>query len=168
MRDSVTGARLTARSGNRNRAKIGSNRCNPGIAASVALLNDFRMHPDPEMLEYAARTIGSAEAMVITAGAGMGVDSGLPDFAGPRDLAGLSALCETGPIVRTAGDPWLVRARPGAGLGLLRTPLGAYRRTTPTKDLLAAPLGASKAHGHFVFTSNVDGQFQKAVLPRSA
>lgn len=32
----------------------------------------------------AARTIKSARALIITAGAGMGVDSGLPDFRGPE------------------------------------------------------------------------------------
>jgi NAD-dependent SIR2 family protein deacetylase len=34
------------------------------------------------VLEHAAAIIREAEAFVITAGAGMGVDSGLPDFRG--------------------------------------------------------------------------------------
>ena len=33
-----------------------------------------------ETLEQAARSIATADALLITAGAGMGVDSGLPDF----------------------------------------------------------------------------------------
>src|SRR5689334_6464116 len=33
-------------------------------------------------IESAAREIAAAEALLITAGAGMGVDSGLPDFRG--------------------------------------------------------------------------------------
>ena len=37
---------------------------------------------DPEMLQQAAEAIRSAEGLVITAGAGLGVDSGLPDFRG--------------------------------------------------------------------------------------
>jgi len=36
------------------------------------------------MYEQAASVIREAEAFVITAGAGMGVDSGLPDFRGER------------------------------------------------------------------------------------
>ena len=38
------------------------------------------MAADLEMLQRAAEVIRSAEGLVITAGAGMGVDSGLPDF----------------------------------------------------------------------------------------
>lgn len=35
-------------------------------------------------LQAAADAIGRANAMLIAAGAGMGVDSGLPDFRGPQ------------------------------------------------------------------------------------
>ena len=35
-------------------------------------------------LSFAARAVDEAEALVVTAGAGMGVDSGLPDFRGPE------------------------------------------------------------------------------------
>ena len=34
--------------------------------------------------ERAAEALAGAEALVIAAGAGMGVDSGLPDFRGPQ------------------------------------------------------------------------------------
>jgi NAD-dependent SIR2 family protein deacetylase len=37
-----------------------------------------------ELVEKAAKAIKSAEALVIGAGAGMGVDSGLPDFRGDQ------------------------------------------------------------------------------------
>ena len=37
-----------------------------------------------ELVEKAAKVIKSAEALVIGAGAGMGVDSGLPDFRGDQ------------------------------------------------------------------------------------
>jgi NAD-dependent SIR2 family protein deacetylase len=36
-----------------------------------------------EIIERAARAISNADALLIGAGAGMGVDSGLPDFRGP-------------------------------------------------------------------------------------
>ena len=36
------------------------------------------------VIERAVQAIRNAEALVITAGAGMGVDSGLPDFRGPQ------------------------------------------------------------------------------------
>src|SRR3982751_1480380 len=41
-----------------------------------------RDEPQVDLLERAARAIRASEAIVIGAGAGMGVDSGLPDFRG--------------------------------------------------------------------------------------
>ncbi len=38
--------------------------------------------PDPAAIAHAAELIESADALIIAAGAGMGVDSGLPDFRG--------------------------------------------------------------------------------------
>lgn len=35
-----------------------------------------------EKIKRAAEVLGAADALLITAGAGMGVDSGLPDFRG--------------------------------------------------------------------------------------
>ena len=35
-----------------------------------------------DRFEKAAETVKSAKAMIVTSGAGMGVDSGLPDFRG--------------------------------------------------------------------------------------
>jgi NAD-dependent SIR2 family protein deacetylase len=41
--------------------------------------------PDVELnIERAAKALNDADALLITAGAGMGVDSGLPDFRGPE------------------------------------------------------------------------------------
>jgi NAD-dependent SIR2 family protein deacetylase len=65
---------------------------------------------DPAALDAAARLAGEADALLVCAGAGMGVDSGLPDFRGD------------------AGFNW----------------------------------GERLPHGVRVFTSNVDGQFQRA------
>jgi NAD-dependent SIR2 family protein deacetylase len=122
------------------------------------------MHPDPEMLEYAARTIGSAEAMVITAGAGMGVDSGLPDFRGPegfwRDYPPFAKLGLSFEQLATPG--WFERD-PALAWGFYGHRLERYRRTTPHEGFSWLRRWAqARPHGHFVFTSNVDGQFQKA------
>ena len=65
--------------------------------------------------ERAAALLMQADSLIITAGAGMGIDSGLPDFRGP-------------------GGFW-----------------GVY-----------PALGERLPGGAFVFTSNVDGQFQQA------
>ena len=73
-----------------------------------------------DRLARAARAIQSAEAILIGAGPGMGVDSGLPDFRGDqRLLEGVSALCQArSPVSRR----WPTRGgseRPRAGMGLL-------------------------------------------------
>ena len=45
---------------------------------------DERMADLQERFRHAAAAVQNARALVITAGAGMGVDSGLPDFRGDR------------------------------------------------------------------------------------
>ena len=40
--------------------------------------------PDGGEIDRAAEAVGKAEALLIGAGAGMGVNSGLPDFRGPQ------------------------------------------------------------------------------------
>ena len=37
---------------------------------------------DPAALDAAARLVAEADALLVCAGAGMGVDTGLPDFRG--------------------------------------------------------------------------------------
>jgi NAD-dependent SIR2 family protein deacetylase len=39
---------------------------------------------EEKALELAAKALEGAEALIIGAGAGMGVDSGMPDFRGPE------------------------------------------------------------------------------------
>ena len=49
--------------------------------------------PDPEM-SRAARLLRESDALLITAGAGMGVDSGLPDFRGRRGFGAPIPPCK--------------------------------------------------------------------------
>jgi NAD-dependent SIR2 family protein deacetylase len=122
------------------------------------------VNPDADDVARAARALAEADALLITAGAGMGVDSGLPDFRGnagfwkayPRFAKlGLS-------FVDLANPRWFVED-PELAWGFYGHRLNLYRATTPHRgfgDLLE--LARKKAFGVFVFTSNVDGQFQKA------
>ena len=117
-----------------------------------------------EHLHAAARAIQSADALVIAAGAGMGVDSGLPDFRGNEGFwkaypvvarLGLS-FAEIANPVWFENDPELAWAFYGHRLNL-------YRHTTPHAGFqLLRKWAATKSAGYFVFTSNVDGHFQKA------
>ena len=94
----------------------------------------------------------------------MGVDSGLPDFRGARGFwTAYPPLQKLGiDFYEAANAAWFDR-RPRLAWGFYGHRLGLYRTTTPHAgfDILrgwaeAMPLGAR------VFTSNVDGQFQKA------
>lgn len=116
------------------------------------------------LIAAARATIANADAALIAAGAGMGVDSGLPDFRGDegfwkayppfRDLGlGFAAL---------ASPRWFARD-PSLAWGFYGHRLQLYRDTTPHAGFAALRTWAEGLPGgHFVFTSNVDGQFQKA------
>ena len=117
-----------------------------------------------EEISRAADAIRSAAAIMITAGAGMGVDSGLPDFRGdegfwkaypPMRRLGIS-------FVEMANPRWF-RADPELAWGFYGHRLNLYRDTTPHDGFYKLlELAEKKAGGYFVFTSNVDGQFQSA------
>ncbi len=117
-----------------------------------------------ESLERAATAIRSADALLVTAGAGMGVDSGLPDFRGAQGFwRAYPALAQLGVSFEEMANPAWFRQDPHLAWAFYGHRLNLYRTTVPHRgfaQLLA--LGASKPKGYFVFTSNVDGQFQKA------
>ena len=115
-------------------------------------------------LDRAARAIATADALLIGAGAGMGVDSGLPDFRGkegfwraypPYQRLGLD-------FVSLANPRWFAEDATLAW-GFYGHRMGLYRRTTPHEGFAILRRWASRmSRGAFVFTSNVDGQFQRA------
>lgn len=115
-------------------------------------------------LEQAAAAIREAEAVLVGAGAGMGVDSGLPDFRGNEGFwKAYPPFAERGlSFVDMASPDWF-RADPALAWGFYGHRLGLYRETEPHEGFeLLASWAAAKRHGSFVFTSNVDGQFQRA------
>jgi NAD-dependent SIR2 family protein deacetylase len=118
-------------------------------------------------LEQAAEAIRNAQAVLIGAGAGMGVDSGLPDFRGNEGFwKAYPPFAERGlSFVDMASPDWF-DADPALAWGFYGHRLGLYRETEPHEGFqLLAAWAAGKRHGAFVFTSNVDGQFQKAGFP---
>lgn len=112
----------------------------------------------------AAEAIRHAEAIVVGAGAGMGVDSGLPDFRGdhgfwkaypPYERLGITFV--------DAANPERFESDPAFGWGFYGHRLALYRGTVPHAGFgLIRRWIAERDLPHFVYTSNVDGQFQKA------
>ncbi len=112
----------------------------------------------------AAAVIAAADAMIITAGAGMGVDSGLPDFRGDQGFWKAYPMYERlGLSFVDAANPRYFERDPLFGWGFYGHRTTLYRQTEPhagfaiLHDWIARYDLAS-----FVVTSNVDGQFQKA------
>jgi NAD-dependent SIR2 family protein deacetylase len=118
-------------------------------------------------LRRAAEVVRSAEALIIGAGAGMGVDSGLPDFRGTEGFwRAYPAYAKLGLDFASMANPQWFERDPEFAWGFYGHRLGLYRTTTPHPGFeLLRTWAARMRHGAFVFTSNVDGQFQKAGFP---
>lgn len=120
--------------------------------------------PDPVAIKCAATLIAQADALVIAAGAGIGVDSGLPDFRGNAGFwKAYPALASEGVGFMDIASPSAFRADPRRAWGFYGHRLALYRKTVPHAGFaLLRKWGEAMQRGYFVFTSNVDGQFQKA------
>lgn len=115
-------------------------------------------------VKQAAAALEAADAMVVSAGAGMGVDSGLPDFRGRQGFwRAYPPIAKLGLSFSQMADPGWFETRPRLAWAFYGHRLNLYRRTRPHagfRRLLS--LAEGKRAGYFVFTSNVDGQFQAA------
>lgn len=112
----------------------------------------------------ACELLREADGLLIAAGAGIGVDSGLPDFRGNTGFwKAYPPLAERGLPFREMANPASFERDPHLAWGFYGHRLDLYRRTRPHAgfDILRA-LGERMRHGSFVFTSNVDGQFERA------
>ena len=112
----------------------------------------------------AAEAIRNAKALIVTAGAGMGVDSGLPDFRGERGFWNAYPLYERlGVTFVEAANPARFEEDPGLGWGFYGHRARLYRATEPHAGFRVLRQWTERfGLAHFVVTSNVDGQFQKA------
>jgi len=117
-----------------------------------------------DKVRQAAAAINAADALLITAGAGMGVDSGLPDFRGKQGFwRAYPIIAELGMSFEEMANPAWFRKKPHLAWAFYGHRLNLYRKTVPHQGYNSLlELGRSKADGYFVFTSNVDGQFQRA------
>jgi NAD-dependent SIR2 family protein deacetylase len=118
-------------------------------------------------LDQAASWVRRADALMVTAGAGMGVDSGLPDFRGTDGFwRAYPALGAARIDFASIASPRAFRNQPELAWGFYGHRLALYRATVPHAGFEILKLWASRMrHGGRVFTSNVDGHFQLAGFP---
>ncbi len=115
-------------------------------------------------LDASCEAIARAEHLLVSAGAGMGVDSGLPDFRGDE------GFWEAYPPFRKLGlgfaslaNPRWFTKDPALAWGFYGHRATLYRNTEPHAGFGILRRWIAETRGpSFVFTSNVDGQFQKA------
>ncbi|QAU36105.1 NAD-dependent deacetylase [Janthinobacterium sp. 17J80-10] len=112
----------------------------------------------------AAELISHADSLLVTAGAGIGIDSGLPDFRGDNGFwQAYPALGKLGMRFYEIANPNAFLTMPEVAWGFYGHRLQLYRATVPHEGFTQLlRLVRKMPNGCFVFTSNVDGQFQKA------
>lgn len=117
-----------------------------------------------KLLQRSNAAVRSARAMVITTGAGMGVDSGLPDFRGDQGFWNAYPMYERlGINFVGAANPAHFSRDPAFGWGFYGHRTNLYRDTEPHDGFYMLQDWAEEYDlDTFVVTSNVDGQFQKA------
>jgi NAD-dependent SIR2 family protein deacetylase len=115
-------------------------------------------------IDCAAEALAGAGALVVGAGAGMGVDSGLPDFRGTQGFwRAYPPYAALGLSFEELANPHWFDADPPLAWGFYGHRLNLYRATRPHAGFAGLLRIAQRMpHGAFVYTSNVDGQFQRA------
>lgn len=115
-------------------------------------------------VQRAAELISDADSMIITAGAGMGVDSGLPDFRGNEGFwRAYPALAKANISFTDIACPDTFDTNPKLAWGFYGHRLNLYRNTKPHIGFRYLRAIAKHLEGDaFIYTSNVDGHFQRS------
>ena len=117
-----------------------------------------------EKLNEITQIINEAQAILITAGAGMGVDSGLPDFRGNEGFWNAYPIAKKLNLgFQDLANPIWFATNPPMAWAFYGHRYNLYKNTIPHDGFkILLDLVKSKNDNYFIFTSNVDGQFQKA------
>ncbi|KVG62908.1 SIR2 family NAD-dependent protein deacylase [Burkholderia pseudomultivorans] len=117
-----------------------------------------------DLVASAVAALARADALLVTAGAGLGVDSGLPDFRGTDGFwRAYPALRHERFEFHEIASPQAFRAHPQLAWGFYGHRLSLYRSTVPHAGFaILRRWIEAMPNGGFVLTSNVDGQFQAA------
>lgn len=119
---------------------------------------------NPNKIQRAAKAIAAAETIFITAGAGIGVDSGLPDFRGNQGFWKIhpNYLKDGLTFADLANPQWFDR-NPSMAWGFYGYRYQLYTDTLPHAGFQILSKWQNQApKPGFVMTSNVDGHFQKS------
>jgi NAD-dependent SIR2 family protein deacetylase len=108
--------------------------------------------------------LAGARALLVTAGAGLGVDSGLPHFRGDQGFwNAYPPYRKLGVSFIEMANPEAFAADPAFAWGFYGHRLMLYRETSPHAGFaIMRQFGEGLEGGCFVFTSNVDGHFQRS------
>ena len=115
-------------------------------------------------MQQLKQIINEAEAILITAGSGMGVDSGLPDFRGDDGFWKAYPIAkELNLSFQEMANPIWFITNPPMAWAFYGHRYNLYKNTIPHDGFkILLDLVKQKNDNYFIFTSNVDGQFQKA------
>ena len=115
-------------------------------------------------LAHASSIIQSCDAFLVGAGAGMGVDSGLPDFRGTDGFwKAYPFLQKQGIKFEDMANPRWFMDDPHLAWGFYGHRFNLYKKTQPHAGFAVINNWIKeKKADYFIFTSNVDGHFQKA------
>ena len=117
-------------------------------------------------LNKAAKLVRQAEGILVGTGAGMGVDSGLPDFRGNEGFwRAYPPIAKLGLRFDEMANPRWFANDPTLAWGFYGHRLHLYRDATPHDGFgILTRWAENMPLGNFVYTSNVDGHFQRAGL----
>jgi len=129
-----------------------------------AVVDLARMAP---LLDRAAELLDNAQALLVTAGAGMGVDSGLPDFRGPEGFwNAYPAYRHLGLSFVDLANPHWFQRDPALAWGFYGHRRNLYRKTPPHEGFGVVKRWSERVGRSFVFTSNVDAHFERSGFAR--
>mmetsp|Transcript_24842 Transcript_24842/g.34780 ORF Transcript_24842/g.34780 Transcript_24842/m.34780 type:complete len:298 (+) Transcript_24842:48-941(+) len=120
-----------------------------------------------EALTKAAHAIKDSTAIILTSGAGLGVDSGLPDFRGPQGFwRAYPPMQKLGLRFEEMSNPQWFEKDPKFAWGFWFHRYSLYSSSTPHEGYyIMKEMAENRPHGYFVFTSNVDGHWRKTGIP---